>query len=378
MGKPPTSIYHQPWRLVQNRIRGRGGREIDRLRGIAPPVDDGNGSEAWIGSVTPVGRPPAGKPYYGCSEVDLPDGRRSYLFEAIATAPEEVLGSAHMQVNGLGLGMLIKYLDAQYKYGLQCHPTRAWARQMWDSAYGKEESWFVIGMRTDTVEPAYILLGFKEGVTQAIWEEYYYKNDIAALENLCHKIPVKTGEAYFVGGGCPHALGEGCLVIEVQEPCDITLGAHTLDYYDRVYGGNHSPEEKQLHDQRLLGAYLYDGCSYQENLRRWKAPRRLLRQGDWGREAIVIGPDQTKYFSFTELELHGQIPLLRTGFPQVAIILDGTGLLHWEGGEMPLRQADEIFLPYDIPAAQVSGEIRLVLCHPEGVTFALDPSPVED
>ena len=218
-------MYNQPWKLVQNRIRGAGGREIDKFRGITPPIDDETGSEAWIGSVTRVEKPPKDKPNYGCSEVYLPDGERLFLFEAIERAPEEILGKKHMQKNGTGLGMLIKYLDAQRQYGLQCHPTRPWAKKMWNSDYGKEESWFVIGTRDDTAEPAYILLGFQEGVTREEWEKYYHAGDLEALENLCHKIPVQVGETYFVGGGCPHALGEGCFVIEVQEPSDITLGA---------------------------------------------------------------------------------------------------------------------------------------------------------
>ena len=69
-------MFNEPWRLVPNRIRGQGGREIDKFRGVYPPVDDESGSEAWIGSVTRVGNPPADKPNYGCSEVILPDGRR--------------------------------------------------------------------------------------------------------------------------------------------------------------------------------------------------------------------------------------------------------------------------------------------------------------
>ena len=104
------SMFHQPWKLVPNRIRGKGGREIDKFRGVEPPIDDKSGSEAWIGSVTRVGKPPADKPNYGCSEVVLPDGRRMFLFEAIALAQEEVLGSKHMEKNGTGLGMLIKQI----------------------------------------------------------------------------------------------------------------------------------------------------------------------------------------------------------------------------------------------------------------------------
>jgi len=250
-------IYKQPWRLVQNRIRGRGGREIDKLRGVYPPIDDGSGSEAWIGSVTRVGNPPKDRPDYGCSEVILPDGRQMFLYEAIERSPLRALGEKHMSHNGSGMGMLIKYLDAQAQYGLQCHPTREFAKKMWDSDYGKEESWYVIGTRDDIKEPAYILLGFKEGVNRAEWEKHYRKDDVAALENLCHKIQVKVGEAYFVGGGVPHALGEGCFVVEVQEPCDITLGANTYEYIKNRWGIGSN--DKQTYDERLLGAYIYDG-----------------------------------------------------------------------------------------------------------------------
>jgi len=360
-------IYNQPWRLVQNKIRGSGGREIDKLRGVSPPVDSESGSEAWIGSVTKVGKPPAAQPHYGCSEVILPDGRRMFLFEAIGLSPERVLGEKHIAQNGEGMGMLIKYLDAYKQYGLQCHPTREWAKKMWDSDYGKEESWYIIGVRDDTAEPAYILLGFKEGVTREEWEKHYRKDDIAALENLCHKIEVKVGEAYFVGGGVPHALGEGCFVIEVQEPCDITLGANTWEYARKHWRG--AGVDKHIYDERLLGAYIYDGCSFEANMRRWRIPRKIIRTGNWGREEIIIGTKQTKFFSFTELTVSGSAELLDTGFPQVAIVLKGEGELGFSGGESKIKQGDEIFLPFNVQNASISGNITVILCHPEGVNY---------
>ena len=362
-----SNMYAQPWMLVQNRIRGRGGREIDKLRGISPCVDDTSGSEAWIGSMTRVGRPPEDKPNYGCAEVILPDGRRMFLFEAVALAPEEIMGAKHLAQNGEGLGMLVKYLDAQYQYGLQCHPTRAWAAQMWNNPYGKEESWYVIGTRDDTAEPAYILLGFKEGGTREDWEEHYYKNDIKALEQLCHKIEVKSGECYFVGGGCPHALGEGCFVIEVQEPSDITLGASPYDVVKQRMPSLDIGAE--LYNERLLGAYIYDGCTYEENLNRWKAARTIIRQGDWGSEEILIGPEQTAYFSFTEMTVTGEAEIRNTGFPQVGIVLKGSGTIAGDNGALTVKQGDEFFLPYQVPGAKVVGDMTVVLCHPEGVTY---------
>ena len=285
-----------------------------------------------------------------------------FLYQAIAENPAEILGAQHMEKNGLGLGMLIKYLDAQQQYGLQCHPTREWAKKMWNSDYGKEESWYVLSTRDDIAEPAYIFLGFKEGVTRADFEKHYHRNDIYSLEKLCHKIIVEPGDAFFVGGGCPHALGEGCFVIEVQEPSDITLGALPLTNWHP----DASAEEIAQYDERLLGAYVYDGCSREENLRRWKIPRKVIREGDWGSESYVIGPDQTSYFSFTELHVKSKAPLRKTGFPQIAIVTHGCGKLIFQGGEMDIRQGDELFFPFDVTELKAAGEVTLVLCNPEG------------
>ena len=366
------NIYEQPWKLVQNKIRGAGGREIDKLRGVEPAVDTPDGSEAWIGSVTRVSNPPEDKPNYGCSEVYLPDGRRMFLFEAIELAPEEILGEKHMAKNGTGLGMLIKFLDAQKQYVLQCHPTREWAKKMWDCDYGKSESWYVIGTRDDTEEPAYILLGFKEGVTREEWEKYYYVDDLKSLENLCHKIEVKVGEAYFIGGGSPHALGEGCFVIEVQEPNDITLGARPYSVETAQFPEMYEGVSEELFNERLLGSYIYDGCTYEENLRRWRSERETIAEGDWGKEEIVIGPHHTTFFSFTEMTVTGEAPVRDTGFPHVGIALQGGGKLVFEGGELPFKQGDEIFFPYNIKDCRIvpdCGEIKFVVCHPEGVQY---------
>ncbi|MDR0400534.1 MAG: class I mannose-6-phosphate isomerase [Treponema sp.] len=373
-----SDLYHQPWKLAPNKIRGAGGREIDKLRGVEPPQDDPAGSEAWIGSVTRVGNPPPGEPHRGCSEVVLPDGRRMYLFEAINLDPQEVLGPRHLALHGKDtLGMLIKYLDAQEQYILQAHPTRPWAKKMWGSDFGKEESWYVIGTRDDTEEPAYILLGFKEGISREKFAELYRRDDLPALEQLCHKIQVKTGEAYFVGGGVPHALGKGCFVIEVQEPSDITVVPITQrkrrDMFRARTGKEPAweAEDEKLYDERMLGAFIYDGCDEAENLRRWRIPPKLIRRGDWGAEHYIISPEETSFFSYTRLDVRGpgSAPLRDTEFPQAAIVLEGEGSIRWEGGSLALRRGDELFLPYRIPGAEFSAPagLSVVLCHPEGV-----------
>jgi len=343
-----------PWRLVQNRTRGNGGRELDKFRNVEPPTDDDAGSEAWIGSVTRIAGATKDNPV-GCAEVVLPDGRRMYLFEAIGLAPEEILGQAHMNRHGKNLGVLVKYLDAQFQYVLQVHPTRVFAKELWDSDFGKEESWYVIGVRDDVPEPPYFILGFKEGVTREVFQEAVMRGDsVETLERLCHKIPVTVGDAAFICGGTPHALGRGCFVIEVQEPSDITVVPVPSQTDDETY------------NQRMFGAFVYDGCLYEEALKRYMIPKKEIRSGVWGVENWIVGPTQTSYFSFSQADVRGHMPVRDTGYPQIAIVLKGTGKFFYEGGNMALRQADEIFLPFNIPAAAIEGNVSVVFCHPEG------------
>ncbi len=70
---------------------------------------------------------------------------------------------------------------------------------------------------------------------------------------------------FFVGAGLPHAIGAGCFVVEVQEPSDITVGAERLCKRQPDV----TEEEEAAYDNRLLDTYIYDGCTYEENLKRW-------------------------------------------------------------------------------------------------------------
>ncbi|MGI6665777.1 MAG: class I mannose-6-phosphate isomerase [Christensenellaceae bacterium] len=355
-------LYRIPWRLVPNKIvRYPGGREIDRFRGVTPAKDDGR-PEAWVGStISVVNAAEKGDPYDGRAEVDLPDGRRVYLFEAIEEDPANVLGAAHQKISGNNLGVLVKLLDAQYQLGLQCHPTRPYAKEHFNSDYGKEESWIVIGLRDDVPEPPYVYLGFKDDISREKFEALYYEGDVSKMEDCCHKIPVNVGDVFFVGAGLPHAIGAGCFVVEVQEPSDITVG------WKRH--GEMSEEEGKVYDERLLGAYIYDGCTYEENLKRWLITPPVIRSGAWGEESILIGATETDYFSCTKLEVQqGNIAMRNTGFIQIGIVTEGAGVLSYPGGEMPLKRGDEFFIPAGVEEMSLSTEdgITVMLSHPPG------------
>jgi deoxyribose-phosphate aldolase len=347
-----------PWRLVQNKIvRYPGGRELDRFRGIAPARDDGR-PEAWVGSDTRTKAARMGKadPDDGCAECILPDGTRHFLYRAIEADPKAILGSRHMEINGPQLGFLVKLLDAERQLSLQSHPNREYAKTFFNSDYGKEESWYIIGMRDDVAEPPYVYLGFKEGVTREMFEAAYNEQDIATLESYCHKIQVELGDAFFIKAGVPHAVGPGCFLVEVQEPSDITVG------WRKPVSGTDA--EQETHKQILLGCYAYDGAGAEENLGRYRIPPRIIRRGNWGYEELILGQGQTDYFSFTKLRATKEVDLISTGFPQVAVVTEGEGILLCGGTAMRIKQGDEFFFPYAtdririIPSRATAGSAR--------------------
>lgn len=359
-------FYTCPWRLVPNKIvRYPGGREIDRFRGIYPGSDDGR-PEAWVGSDTATAdAAEKGDIHDGKARCVLPDKTEKYLFEAIAENPEKVLGEKHLQISGAHTGVLVKLLDAERQLALQCHPTRPYAKEHFGSDYGKEESWYVIGKRQDTAESPYVYMGFKEGVTYEDFEKGFDQGDVSMMETCCHKIPVEIGDAFFIKAGLPHAIGPGCFVVEVQEPSDITVGWRKLE--------SGSAEEQEYHKQRLLNCYIYDGADYDENLRRYRIAPKTIRSGDFGTEQLIIGPEQTEYFSFTRLDAKGCTELLQTGFMQIAMVLEGSGRLLYGDKEMSVKKGDELFFPASVQPLTVQpaeGEtLSLMLCNPPGVRF---------
>lgn len=369
MEKMNQAFYRQPWRLVPNQIRAEGGRELERFRGALNARDTQNGAEAWIGSVTRANGVTPQNPNLGCSEVWLPDGQRRYLFEVVNEAPLETLGQRHVSCFGRELGLLIKLLDAKAPFILQCHPSRAVAKALWDSDYGKEECWHVLSVRRDVLETPYILLGFKPGITRRQFEADYRRHDMEALKRLCHRIEVKPGETYFVPAGMPHALGSGCFVIELQEPSDLTAVPVTQDELIS-FRAHANPKgvfprmDDGLYEQRMLESFNYTGYPLETVLQMTRSQNPVIRQAAWGREEQLIGPAFTPYFSCSQIVVEGEAPLPATGDICIGLVTAGSGRLMCREGALALTRGSEVFFPWNVPDARLCGHLTMVLCRP--------------
>jgi mannose-6-phosphate isomerase class I len=92
-----------------------------------------------------------------------------------------------------------------------------------------------------------------------------------------------------------------------------------------------------------------------------------------GQAYYLIGPDRMSYLSFSHADISGSVPIIDTGFPRVGIVLRGEGEIRYDKGRLPIKQGDELFLPYNIPGGVLSGDVSAVFCHPEGSPGLIKP-----
>lgn len=184
----------------------RGGAALARFRGIT--IDATHEPEDWVGSVTTV---------FGETELGLTrlaDG--STLRSAIAADPLPWLGSAHVQRWGADPRLLVKLLDAGQRLPVHAHPSDAFSATHLGHAHGKAEAWYIL-------TGGEVYLGLRTTVSAAELAGLVERQDTPTLLGLLHRITVSPGEVVWVPPGELHAIGAGVLLVELQQPEDLSI-----------------------------------------------------------------------------------------------------------------------------------------------------------
>jgi len=125
----------------------------------------------------------------------------------------EVFGEEYVGHSSERFPLLIKLLDARERLSVQVHPPNHLAASL--GGEPKTEVWYFL----DALPGAQIYAGLKKGVTRSEFESLLRSGDV---ERALHEIPVQTGESIFIPSGRLHAIGEGNLIVEVQQNSDTT------------------------------------------------------------------------------------------------------------------------------------------------------------
>jgi mannose-6-phosphate isomerase len=317
----------------------RGGSRIAALRGLRD--GDDRAPEDWVGSVTTA----FGSAVVGLSRLE--DGRT--LLEAIASDTEAFLGPDH--IAGREPALLVKLLDANERLPVHFHPDRGFARRHLDTPFGKSEGWVVAAAEG---ADAVVFLGLREAVELETLADWVERQDTAALLAALNRIPTEPGDTFFVPAGTLHAIGEGLLIVELQEPSDLSvlLEWDGFDIDGRADGhlGLGFGTALRAADRERLGPDRLGGL-------------RTSRADD-GRPGVerLFPAEADAFFRAERIRPAPSSPLPREF--SILVVLEGAGRLETEAGELSLGRGATVLVPWAAGDGALEGELQVLRCLP--------------
>ncbi len=334
--------YTSPIKLTSGRAwrTYTGGSQIDRIHGIADSKDT-QFPEEWIMS-TVVARN-AGRENIVEGICFLDEDRSVSLKDYIEADPEKALGERHARNIGASTGVLVKVIDAAERLTVQVHPNKEKALSLFNSKFGKTECWYVLGGRTIDGEEPSIYMGFKPGITREEWKRCFDEQDIPALLDHMHHIPVKPGDTWLINGGVPHAIGTGCLLVEIQEPTDYTIRV------ERTTPKGLKVADMGCHQglgfERMFDCFEYTGYTLEQAKERWCIKPTVLERGKGFVKSQIIGYENTSCFRMENFSISGRCDIKSDGVFCGIYFLAGSGVLVSPDGDRRIKGGDQFFVP---------------------------------
>lgn len=334
MKKPLLQTENRVWRTY------RGGRNLDIFLG-KEKAEMSVFPEDWISSFTEA----KNKDYIageGLSKAWV-DGKELPLTDLV-TAEDFGPGRAEP-------GVLVKLLDAGERLGIQVHPTAAFSQKHFSSNHGKTECWHILSAE----DHAAVYIGFKKGITREKWENLFVNQDIQGMLDSLHRLTVKAGDTILVKAGTPHAIGEGCFLLEIQEPTDYTMRV------EKVTASGDPLTPMQIHygvgEEALLDCFIYEGLLESEARERFFLPEKE-GTGSFAKTMYVTYAD-TPYFALGKMK--GGESLTPDSF--VTLVVTAPGTLQIGETILKTKRGDKVFVPYGCGEVR-SEDAEGILCFP--------------
>lgn len=306
----------------------RGGARISAFRGEGG--DAPREPEDWVGSVTTIN----GEESLGLTR--LPDGR--LLRDAIAADPFAWLGDEHVRRWGDDTRLLVKLLDAGQRLPVHAHPHDDFAAMHLGRAHGKAEAWYILQGGT-------VYVGLREDVDVADLADLVERQDVASLLGLLHGIEVAPGDVVWVPPGELHAIGAGILLLELQQPEDLSI---LLEWQDFAIDGP-ALGHLGLGFDLALAAVNTRGRSED-------AIRELVRTAPASGSVFPAAADG--YFRLERIPVDGEATV-EAGF---SIVVVTRGDLDLDGDRV--SAGTTLLVPHAAGALRVSGVGELLICRP--------------
>lgn len=343
-------FFEGPIFFEKNRV-GRvytGGALFSRFFG--DNSTDGFEPEEWVASnVIALNKVPK-SPKEGVSKIK---GTDIYFDDLLNQYKDLLLG------NRDEFGVLTKVLDSAIRLPVQAHPDKEFSRKHFNSSYGKAESWIVLDCR----ENASIYFGFNKEYTKEQFKQAveHSKTDKSVMEKLLNRIEVKPGDVFFVPAKMAHAIGEGCMILEIQEPSDFTIQP---EYFCGDYELNHQEMYIGLSEDEAIDVFDFSVFGEKSIDMGRRVPKTLHQENGIKVEDLITYQDTPCFAVKRYTAKENEFAL--TEKPAVYVVTDGEGKICFEGKEEKLKKGDYFFLPFSAKETLVktSENITLVACLP--------------
>ena len=241
----------------------------------------------------------------------------------------DLVGEKNYEKYGLGFPLLIKFIDAQDNLSVQVHPDDEFAQEKYGQN-GKTEMWHVIQADKD----AGLYVGFNQKITA---QQYMDAVENGTLEEYLKFYPVKAGDTFMIPAGTVHAIGQGVLLAEIQQPSDITF---------RIYDWNRVDDQgnsRELHTEEA-----FDAIHSEQNLSDFQVHYECEKNKT---VTLVHSP----YFNTNLLDMDMQV---EKSFVQldsfvIYICLEGNAFLVSGDSKERLDTGEVVLLPAEIDQLQI-------------------------
>lgn len=264
------------------------------------------------------------------------------LHDLVERAGQALVGQAF---RGGEFPLMVKLIDARSRLSVQVHPDDAIARELGVGQHGKTECWVILA------DDGEICQGTRPGIGRAEFERALAEHHVATTLN---RFEARRGDVFFLPPRTVHALGEGCLLYEVQQTSDITFRIYD---WDRL-GLDGKP--RPLHVTESMATIDFSRTDYGPHAP--EAWRRLSADGCEERGLI-----ECPSFTLRELHVRGSLDQPVRDRCVVVTCVAGQGWLSTPAAKVALPPMQTVLVPADAGAWRVdvpSGTANLLVATP--------------
>lgn len=340
-----------------------GGKRLDELHGQKNSIVS-QFPEEWIMSMT-VARNTGREEFKDEGMSHLVDYDNLSFKDFILSNPEKYLGKAFFNKYGPTTGVLVKLIDSAERLTVQVHPDKKDAKRLFNSNYGKTECWYILDDKPiDGIAPS-IYIGFKKGITKEKWKELFEKQDIKGMLEWMHHINVKKGETILIKGGLPHAIGQYCFLVEIQEPTDYTIRIERT-----------TPKGLKISDfmchqglgfDKMFDCFHYIGMSEEEVKENYFIkPISIFDDNNGNKITTLVGYSNTELFELDRLDIQTHLHVKKETCFSGIYILEGQGILKSKNSTINVKKGEQYFIPCNLGDFDVESTKTLVILHFKG------------